>query len=87
MDDTYHRLRRASTGRNVLSLLASVFLLASFLFWGVLHYTVFVSPAGFAIPQIIVAAVMTVVYSLALPLLLSMLIPTTPAGQMLQRTQ
>jgi hypothetical protein len=87
LNDTYSTVRRATVGRNVLSVLGSVFLLASFLFWGVLHYTVFVSPAGFAIPQVIVAVVMTVVYSLALPLLLSMLIPTTPAGQMLQRTQ
>jgi hypothetical protein len=33
------------------------------------------------------AAVLALVYSLAAPLLLSMLVPTTPAGQLLQKTQ
>jgi hypothetical protein len=87
MEDYYNRLRRHTVARSVLSIMGAVFLVTSFAFWGVLHYSIFVSPAGFAIPQIIVAVVMTVVYSLALPLLLSMLIPTTPAGQFLQKTQ
>lgn len=79
-------IRRAAVGRTALSILAGVFLAASLVFWGVLHWTVFVTP-GAGIPQIAVALVMTVIYAFALPLLLSMLVPTTPAGQMLQKTQ
>src|SRR4051812_6707944 len=86
MEELYRSARRASSGRTALSILAGVFLAASLLFWGVLHWTVFVSPHG-GIPQIAVALVMTVIYAFALPLLLSMLVPTTPAGQMLQKTQ
>jgi hypothetical protein len=52
----------------------------------VLHWQVLV-PSRTAWPQMIVAAVLTTVYTFALPLLLSMLIPTTPAGQLLQKTQ
>src|SRR5204862_3625249 len=78
---------RQTTGRNALSTLASLFLVASFAFWGVLPWSVLVAPAGKAIPQIIVAVVMTLIYTFALPLLLSMLIPATPAGQLLQKTQ
>lgn len=86
MQDYLHTTRRATTGRNALSVLAGVFLCASCLFWGVLHWQVFVASYR-DIPQIVVALVMTVIYAFALPLLLSMLVPTTPAGQMLQKTQ
>src|SRR6185436_15476864 len=86
MEDLYRSARRVSSGRTALSILAGVFLTASLLFWGVLHWTVFVS-RGAGVPQIAVALVMTIIYTFALPLLLSMLVPTTPAGQMLQKTQ
>src|SRR5689334_3262800 len=86
MEELYRSARRVSNGRTALSILAGVFLAASLLFWGVLHWTVFVS-RGAGVPQIAVALVMTVIYAFALPLLLSMLVPTTPAGQMLQKTQ
>lgn len=86
MDDMYRRARRYSAGRTVLDTLALVFLLCSIAFWGVLHWQVLVTPGG-GVPQMIVAAVMTLVYSLALPVLLSALVPSTPAGQLLQKTQ
>lgn len=86
MDDMYRRTRRYGVGRTVLDTLAGVFLLCSVGFWGALHWQVFA--VSFAnIPQLIVAVVMTLVYSLATPLLLSMLVPTTPGGQLLQKTQ
>jgi hypothetical protein len=78
--------RRATAGRNVLSVLSLLFLAGSLAFWGVLHWSVLV-PSRSAWPQMIVALVLTTVYTFALPLLLSMLIPTTPAGQLLQKTQ
>lgn len=93
MDDfttLVRQARRATAGRNVLSALSLMFLAASFCFWGVLHWTTLVQQPGYPVggwPQAIVALVLTVVYAFALPLLLSMLIPTTPAGQMLQKTQ
>lgn len=82
----YARVKRATAARTVLDTLAAVFLGCSLAFWAVLHFAVLYQPAPY-IPQAIAAAVMTLVYALALPLLLSMLVPTTPAGQMLQKTQ
>lgn len=93
MDDfttLVRQARRATAGRNVLSAFSLLFLGASFCFWGVLHWTAMVAPRDLprgGWTQMIVAGVLTVVYAFALPLLLSMLIPTTPAGQLLQKTQ
>lgn len=78
--------RRRATSWNVLSWIAALFLTASLAFWFVLHWTSLVVP-GAGVPQAVVAVVMTLVYALALPLLLSMLVPTTPAGMLLQKTQ
>jgi hypothetical protein len=74
MEALYRSARRVSSGRTALSILAGVFLAASLLFWGVLHWTVFVS-RGAGVPQIAVALVMTIIYAFALPLL-SMLLTT-----------
>jgi hypothetical protein len=82
----YQSFRRHTVARTVLDMLAMLFLGASLAFWGVLHWTVLFTPAPY-LPQAIVSGVMTIVYALALPLLLSMLVPTTPAGQLLQKTQ
>lgn len=83
MDNLY---RRATAGKTALDALAGVFLLCSLAFWGVLHWQVLVTPGG-GVPQVIVAVVMTAIYSLALPVLLSALVPSTPAAQLLQRTK
>lgn len=78
--------RRATVGKNALDALALLFLLASGAFWFVLHWSALVVP-GAGLPQMVVAVVMTAIYALALPLLLSMLAPSTPAGMLLQKTQ
>jgi hypothetical protein len=90
MDDIYRRARRYTAGRTVLDGLAALFLCCSTLFWGVLHWTALVGvglPTLASLPQAVVAVAMTLIYAFALPLLLSMLVPTTPAGQLLQKTQ
>lgn len=79
-------VRRATVGKNALDALALLFLLASGAFWAVLHWSALVVE-GAGIPQMVVAIVMTAIYALALPLLLSMLAPSTPAGMLLQKTQ
>jgi hypothetical protein len=90
IDDFTRRARRYTTGRTVLDGLAVVFLGCSTCFWFVLHWTALVGPGlpsgGHQIPQAVVAVTMTLIYAFALPLLLSMLVPTTPAGQLLQKT-
>lgn len=86
MYTTMQTARRATTGRNALTTLAVVFIAASLVFWGVLNWAVFYAPHP-GVSQALVAAVMTIIYALALPLLLSILVPTTPAGQYLQKTQ
>lgn len=90
MDDLYHRARKFTAARTVLDGLAALFLCCSSLFWLVLHWTALVGvgvPSLAQLPQAVVAVAMTLIYAFALPLLLSMLVPTTPAGQLLQKTQ
>lgn len=79
-------LKKATHAKNALSSIAGVCLAASGVFWGVLHWQLLVID-GAGVPQIIIAATMSLVYTLVLPLLLSMLVPTTPAGMALQQTQ
>lgn len=86
MESYFQTARRATVGRNALDALALLFLLASGAFWAVLHWTALVVD-GASWPQMVVAIVMTAIYALALPLLLSMLAPSTPAGMLLQKTQ
>lgn len=90
MEDFTRRARRFSAGRTVLDGLAIVFLGCSTCFWLVLHWTALVGPGlpsgAHQLPQAVVAVAMTLIYAFALPLLLSMLVPTTPAGQLLQKT-
>ncbi len=62
-------------------------LAASLLFWGVLYFTLIAPPLPQIAPQTFVALAMTVMSALIIPLRWSMLVPTTPAGQLLQKTQ
>jgi hypothetical protein len=89
MEDFTRRARQFSAGRTVLDGLAIVFLACSTCFWFVLHWAALVGvglPGAHQLPQAVVAVAMTLIYAFALPLLLSMLVPTTPAGQLLQKT-
>jgi len=82
----YRQLQRATPARSVLDVIACVFLGCGFAFWGVAFWQL-LSPPQLASLLSIQAAVLALAFSLAAPLLLSMLVPTTPAGQLLQKTQ
>jgi len=86
MERRYRQLQRATVARSALDVIAIIFLLAGFAFWGVTFWQLLTPPAILSLLSI-QAAVLAVAFSLAAPLLLSMLVPTTPAGQLLQKTQ
>lgn len=86
MEQTYRRLQRATVARSALDVIALIFLACAFAFWGVAFWQLLDPPNLLSLLSI-QAVVLSLVYSLATPLLWSMLVPTTPAGQMLQRTQ
>ena len=86
MAGRYRQLQRATVARSALDVIALIFLGCGFAFWGVAFWQLLSPPALLSLLSI-QAAVLALVYSLAAPLLLSMLVPTTPAGQLLQKTQ
>jgi hypothetical protein len=86
MERRYRQMRRATVARSALDVIAMIFLGCGFAFWGVAFWQLLAPPAILSLLSI-QAAVLALVYSLAAPLLLSMLVPTTPAGQLLQKTQ
>jgi hypothetical protein len=86
MERRYRHLRHATVARSALDVIALIFLFAGFAFWGVAFWQLLDPPALLSLLSI-QAAVLAVAFSLAAPLLLSMLVPTTPAGQLLQKTQ
>lgn len=86
MEASFRRMQRATVARSALDVIALIFLGCGFAFWGVAFWQLLGPPAILS-PLSIQAVVLALVYSLAAPLLLSMLVPTTPAGQLLQKTQ
>jgi hypothetical protein len=72
---------------SVLDWIALFCLGASLLFWGVLYFTLIAPPLPHLAPQTFVALSLTVMSALIIPLFWSILVPTTPAGQLLQKTQ
>src|SRR4051794_28890265 len=79
--------RRKNTATSVLDKIAVFCLGASLLFWGVLYFTLIAPPLPQIAPQTFVALALTVMTALIIPLFWSILVPTTPAGQLLQKTQ
>jgi hypothetical protein len=79
--------RRKTTAISVLDKIAIFCLGASFLFWAVLYFTLIAPPLPQLAPQTFVALALTVMSALIIPLFWSILVPTTPAGQLLQKTQ
>src|SRR6266545_7529609 len=79
--------RRRTTAMSVLDWSALFCLGASLLFWGVLYFTLIAPPLPRLAPQTFVALALTVMSALIIPLFWSILVPTTPAGQLLQKTQ
>lgn len=79
--------RRRTTSLTILDWIALFFLGASLLFWAVLYFTLIAPPLPTIAPQTFVAAALTIMSALIIPLFWSILVPTTPAGQLLQKTQ
>lgn len=79
------RARRATVGTNVLDAAALLCLIASATFWLNLYWSLLAPPA-FSVSALI-AVSMGLVYAVVLPVLWSMLIPSTPAGMLLQSTK
>jgi hypothetical protein len=86
MAGRYRQVQRATVARSALDVIALIFLCAGFAFWGVAFWQLLAPPALLSLLSI-QAAVLALVYSLATPLLWSALVPSTPAGQLLQKTQ
>lgn len=86
MEAHYRRMQRATVARSALDVIAMIFLGCAFAFWGVAFWQLLAPPALLSLLSI-QAVVLALVYALATPLLWSMLVPTTPAGQLLQKTQ
>jgi hypothetical protein len=86
--------RRAAAGLNVLNLASWICLVASCAFWLNIHWTLLApwtvdaSGAGtLSLSRTIIAVTMGLVYAIVLPVLWSMLLPSTPAGMLLQSTR
>jgi hypothetical protein len=79
--------RRRTSAMSVLDWIALFCLGASLLFWGVLYFTLIAPPLPQLAPQTFVALALTMMSALIIPLFWSILVPTTPAGQLLQKTQ
>jgi hypothetical protein len=86
MDDVYRQAKRATVGRSVLSIVATICLAASGAFWFTLYWTLLAPPALLS-PQTIAAVALGLVYTLALPALAASLAPNSPAAQFLQSKQ
>lgn len=84
---TWSDARRRTTAMSVLDWIALFCLASSLLFWGVLYFTLIAPPLPHLAPQTFVALALTIMTALIIPLFWSILVPTTPAGQLLQKTQ
>jgi hypothetical protein len=86
MEQQFRRMQRATVARSALDVIALVFLGCAFAFWSVAFWQLLAPPALLSLLSI-QAVVLALVYALATPLLWSALLPSTPAGQLLQKTQ
>jgi len=86
MGRRYRQVQRATVVRSALDVIAPIFLGCGFAFWAVAFWQLLTPPALLSLLTI-QTVVLALVYSLATPLLWSALVPSTPAGQLLQKTQ
>jgi hypothetical protein len=76
--------RRATTATSILDVGAWVGLFAGMLFWSNFFWLIL---APQTLPELALMLAMAAGYSLVLPMLLSTLVPSTPAGMLLQQTR
>jgi hypothetical protein len=86
MHDYTQTVRRAAVGVSALGWIALMCLIGSIGWWLSLFINL-LSPPGVLSPQMIQALLMTVAFGLVLPLFWSMLLPSSPAGRLLQKQQ
>jgi hypothetical protein len=86
IDRRMQQLRQVSVARSALDVIAMIFLGCSLVFW-LVAFVQLLAPSRLLSLLTLQAGVLAMVYALAAPLLLSALVPTTPAGQLLQKTQ
>jgi hypothetical protein len=84
MNTSLQAARRASVGKSVLGWTALLCLTLNAAFWSTLMLDLLAPPSLFS-PQAIQAALATVAFALILPLFWSMLLPSSPAGRLLQK--
>lgn len=84
MMDTLQTVRRATVGRSVLGWVALVCLVLNGAFWLTLMIDLLKPPSPIS-PQAIQAGLSIAAFALILPLFWSMLLPSSPAGRLLQR--
>jgi hypothetical protein len=77
--------RRAATATTILDMAAMIGLGSGILFWGNFFFTI-IQPAWLSIDMFLTFA-MALGYAIVLPMLLSTLVPSTPAGMLLQSTR
>src|SRR5215212_7146967 len=84
---TWSEARRKTTATSVLDKIAIFCIGASLMFWSVLYFSLIAPPLPQIAAQTFVALALTIMSALIIPLFWSILVPTTPAGQLLQKTQ
>lgn len=81
---THQAARRATTATSILDVGAWIGIFAGVVFWGNFFWLM-IGPA--TLPEILQTLSMAAGYSVVLPMLLSTLVPSTPAGMLLQQTR
>jgi hypothetical protein len=81
---TLQTVKRATVGKSVLAWTALLCLILNAAFWATLLFDLLAPPSPLS-PQAIQAALGTVAFALILPLFWSMLLPSSPAGRLLQK--
>lgn len=84
LDSTLQTARRATVGKSVLGWVALACLILNAAFWGSLMLGLLAPPTILS-PQSLQAGLSTVAFALILPLFWSMLLPSSPAGRLLQK--
>lgn len=85
-DTTFQAAKRATVGKSALGWTAFACLILNGLFWGMLMLDL-LAPASLISPQALQAGLAIVAFAVVLPLFWSMLLPSSPAGRLLQRQQ
>jgi hypothetical protein len=83
-DTTLQTAKRATVGRSALGWVALACLILNGAFWGMLMLDI-LAPSAILSPQTLQAGLAIVAFALILPLFWSMLLPSSPAGRLLQK--